>query len=439
MARHILDRRHGRRATRSPRVAYRASVLTPRAGSTELLYLPNALLVVDNDGTIEALTSAEPTAGEPPFRGVIHDLPGSLVVPAFVDAHLHFPQTRAIGSATGPLLEWLERTVFPEEARFIDPTYAREVAREFVLHAASCGTGTVGAFSSSSPLATEVLLDTMLETGLRGLVGLTLMDERCPEVLRLPADRAIEATRDLVERFHKKDDGRVEVAVTPRFALSCSRRLMEEAGKLAQEKNLAVQTHVSENVHEAAETLNAFPWASDYLDVYDKLGLLGRRTILAHAIHLSPSEWDRVGDRGAAIAHCPDSNAFLGSGRMRLSEARERGVRVALGSDVAAGRTFDIRRAIAHAHDNALALGDRHGVEELFRMATLGGAETLGLDDRTGSLEAGKDADFVVLSLPPYLHGREDALRAACFGSEIARVERTYVKGRLVYRARGVD
>ncbi|MFO0617093.1 MAG: guanine deaminase [Polyangiaceae bacterium] len=431
----MIGRDH-RRDQRGPRVAYRASVLTPaRAapGQDALRFLPDALVVVDTEGRIESVRDAAAA----PFDGFVHDLSGSLVVPAFVDAHLHFPQTRVIGSASGPLLDWLSSTVFPEEARFMDSAYAAAVAEEFVQRCAAVGTGTIGAFSSSSASATAVLFETLLARGLRGVVGLTLMDERCPDALRVPADRALGEARELCDRFQDADDGRVAFAVTPRFAISCSEALMRGAGELANERGLVVQTHVAENEREGAETLELFPWAKDYLDVYDQLGLLGPRTLLAHAIHLSRAEWDRVAERGAAIVHCPDSNFFLGSGRMRFAEATARGVRVALGSDVAAGRTFDIRRAIGHAYDNALALGAPRTLDELFRAATLGGAEALGWADKTGSIEVGKEADFAVLALPRWMDrtSRKEALRAACFGSEFAPVRRTYVRGRLIYRA----
>jgi len=421
----------GHRASCGPRSAYRASVLTPVAGEPRLRFHEDAIMIVGSDGVIESIRPYGAVA----FDGIVQHFASALVIPALVDAHLHFPQTRVIGSATGPLLDWLQQTVFPEELRFANTTYAREVAGEFIDHALSCGTGTVGAFSSSSPAATEVLLDAMVETGIRGVAGLTLMDQRCPEALQLPPERALPAVRELIERFHRADAGRIEVAVTPRFALSCSEEMMRGAGELATEHNLVVQTHVSENAREGAETLAAFPWADDYVDVYDKLGLLGPRTILAHAVHLSPGEWDRLAERGAAVAHCPDSNAFLGSGRMRLAEATRRRVKVSLGSDVAAGRTFDMRRAISSAYDAAIAWGDRPELEDLLWLATLGGAESLGLGSKAGSLEVGKDADFVVLGLPSYLSGREGALRAACFGSDVAPVARTYVRGRLIYRA----
>lgn len=412
-------------------MAYRGSVLTPSTNGG-LVHVPDALVVVGTDGRIESVRAT----ADGPFPGFVHDLSGSLLVPAFVDAHLHVPQTRVIGSATGPLLDWLSSTVFPEEARFRDRAYADEVADEFVGRCLAVGTGTIAAFSSSSATATSAAFDALLTRGLRGVVGLTLMDTNCPEALAVPADQAMAEARELCDRYHGADDGRVAFAVTPRFAISCTEALMRSAGELARERDLVVQTHVAENDKEGAETLALFPWAKDYLDVYDKVGLLGRRTLLAHSIHLSESEWDRVAERGASVVHCPDSNFFLGSGRMRLGEALRRGVRVALGSDVAAGRTFDMRRAIGHAYDNALAIGEPRTLDELFRAATLGGAEVLGWGDKIGSLEPGKEADFAVLALPRWFDrtSRKEALRAACFGSEFAPVRRTYVRGRLVYR-----
>jgi guanine deaminase len=177
------------------------------------------------------------------------------------------------------------------------------------------------------------------------------------------------------------------------------------------------------------------PWASSYLDVYDRLGLLSERTVLAHAIHLSPMEWDRLSERRASVAHCPDSNFFLGSGRMPLGEAWRRDVRAALGSDVAAGRSFDLRRAMAYAYDNALCIGASVTPEELFTMATQGGADVLGVGQTIGSLEQGKDADLVVLALPSYVEGRDQVLRHVVFGSDVAKPTHAFVRGLAVYPA----
>src|SRR5262249_19174266 len=199
-----------------------------------------------------------------------------------------------VGSATGELLEWLERSVFPEEGRFHDEHYARAVAREFTTHTRVAGTTTLGVFSSSSPLATEILFEALAVARVRAQVGLTLMDHHCPRALRFPPAEALSASRALVARWHGHDGGRLRFAVTPRFALSCSRELMEQAARLANDEQLVIQTHLAENPTEDEATLRAHPWASDYLDVYDRVGLLTDRTRFAHAVHLPPAAWDRI-------------------------------------------------------------------------------------------------------------------------------------------------
>jgi guanine deaminase len=206
---------------------------------------------------------------------------------------------------------------------------------------------------------------------------------------------------------------------------------MEEAALLAAAHDLLIQTHISENPSEADAVLAVHSYGGDYLGIYEATGLVTRRTLLAHAIHLSPAEWDRIAAKEARIAHCPDSNFFLGSGRMRLVEASRRGIEVGLGSDVAAGRSFNMRRAMAYAYDNALTLGHPIAPEALLTMATLGGARALGLDAVTGSLEPGKDADFIALHLPEHVESKAQIVGQIAFGEEGA-VEQVYVRGRRV-------
>lgn len=413
------------------RRAYRASILTPHDDGS-VHYLERGLLLVDGRGVIDDLIEGEAA----PSDCIVHELPGSLIVPGFVDTHVHYPQTRVIGSASGPLLDWLAKTIFPEESKFESEAYAKEVAVEFSQRCAAAGTTTVGAYSSSHQRATEVLFETLEETGLRAVIGLVLMERGCPEGLAVGSEAAMRAVRVLAERFHGMDRGRLQLAITPRFALSCSRESMEAAARTARELDLAIQTHIAEHPREGAATLEAHPYASDYLGVYEAVGLIGPRTILAHAIHLSDSEWDRVAAKNAKIAHCPDSNAFLGSGHMPIDQALSRGIVVGLGSDVAAGRTFDLRRAIAYAYDNALATqAQLVDMAALFSMATLGGARVLGLERHIGALSKGRDADFVVLKRPSYAAGREGALRCATFASDLAPVTHTFVRGALVHRA----
>lgn len=414
---------------RPTRRAYRGRILTPLDAGGPLRFLDDGLLVVE-DGRIVSVAPYAPTA----FPGPAMDLRPRLILPGFVDTHVHYPQTRVIGRASGPLLDWLDRTVFPEEARFRDAPYAQAVAAELCAQLLAAGTTSSSIFSSSSPLATDLLFQALADSGLRALAGLTLMDQACPPELRVDRREALAACEDLICRWHGHDGGRLGFAVTPRFALSCSRPLLEGAARLAAGHRLLMQTHISENPAEGEAVLSVHPWGEDYLGIYEKTGLLEARALLAHAIHLSPREWDRVALHKTAIAHCPDSNFFLGSGRMRLAEARRRGITVGLGSDVAAGRSFDIRRAMASAYDSALCLGQRLSPDELVTMATLEGARALGLDAVTGSLEPGKEADFIAIRLPDYLEEREALLGQLAFG-DAGKVERVFVRGRLLFSA----
>ncbi len=409
------------------KTAFRGKVLTARAGEAGLHYLEDGLVVVDEQGRIEMVAPWSPELG---LTANVRDVRPWLISPGFIDAHLHYPQIRVIGSASGPLMPWLERTVFPEESRFTNIEHARLVASELVTRLASAGTTTAVLFSSSSPSATRVLFETLAQSGYRAIAGLTLMDQHCPEALCVPGEIALTASAELAEAFHGFDGGRLSFAVTPRFAPTCSRALLEGAAKLAHDRKLFVQTHISENADEVHAALGIHPWAADYLDVYERTGLIGPRTLLAHAIHLSASEWDRIGALDARIVHCPDSNFFLGSGRHRLSEPMQRGIRVAVGTDVAAGRTFDVRRILSSAYDNALCLEERVSPAKLFRLGTLGGAEALGFDAATGSLESGKDADICLIDLPEYVQGLQDVLSRVVFGSDSAPVREAYVRGK---------
>jgi guanine deaminase len=256
------------------------------------------------------------------------------------------------------------------------------------------------------------------------------MDQGCPEGLRVPCGDAIAASRDLAQRWHGAGGGLLAFAVTPRFALSCSRALLEAAARLASDHGLIVQTHIAENPAEVEATLREHPWARDYLDVYDRTGLLHARTLLAHGVHLSPREWDRIAEARAALVHCPDSNFFLGSGRMRLADARARAIPVALGSDVGAGRSFDMRRSMSSAFDSALCLGHRPTPAELFTLATLGAANAISLGHVIGSLETGKEADFIAVRFPAHVEGEAATLSHVVFAGDGAALERVFVRGR---------
>ena len=250
--------------------------------------------------------------------------------------------------------------------------------------------------------------------GLRALAGLTLMDRGAPDELLLASGPALAACTALVERWHGRDRGRLQFCVTPRFALSCTPALLRGAAALAERHGLPVQTHLAENPDELAATAQVFPDSADYLAVYEDHGLCGPRSLFAHCIHLSEGAWDRMATRGVAVAHCPDSNFFLGSGCMSLQAPVSRGIRVGLGTDVGAGRSFSLRQVMASAHDAALAVGARVTAEALLWYATRGGARALGLGN-VGCLAPGHEADIVAVDVPEYVQAQDDADHAKLY------------------------
>ncbi len=414
-------------ARRRTVLGLRGRVITPlEAGGVELI--DDGVIAVDDAGTIVLVAPWRKARRE--LSLPIRDLRPHLLLPGFVDAHVHYPQTEIIGHATGPLLDWLATSVFPEEARFRSPKYAQRVAARFLHRMVTAGTTSAAIFSSSNARATELLFRLLADHGLRALVGLTLMDTRCPKELAVPRVEALREARALARRWHGFDAERLRFAVTPRFALSSTRALLRDAGKLASELALPIQTHVAETEREGAETLAVHKYAKSYLEVYDLAGLLNERTLLAHGIHLAAADWRLLAARGAHIVHCPDSNFFLGSGRMRVAEALRHGVSVALGSDVAAGRTFSMRRVMASAYDNAMCVKAPLRLEDLFTMATLGGARALGQGTRTGSLEPGKDADVIALACSTRREGLEGVLQELIFDTDRHLVTDAYVRGR---------
>ena len=390
-------------------------------------YLRDALLEIDSAGVISAVGPAPAGCTVPETE------PGAVWLPGFVDTHVHFPQTRIVGRSSGELLTWLERTVFVEEARFAETAYAADVAAEMCRRFVAAGTTTASIYGSSHPVATATLFAALDRVGLRAQVGMTLMDRNAPASLCLDADAALAACEALIARWHGHDADRLRFCITPRFALSCTPRLLDGAGELADRHQLPIQTHLSENHAEIAAVTRAFPDAAHYLDVYAQHGLCTARSLFGHCIHLEDAEWDLMQGCGAAIAHCPDSNFFLGSGVMPLRGALNRSVRVGLGSDVGAGRTFSLRRVAASAYDASLLKGERVGPAELVWLATAGGAAAMGLADRIGHLEVGYDADVIAVSVPPEACEDEAALLdALLFSHATEPVMKMLVRGRRV-------
>jgi guanine deaminase len=370
----------------------------------------------------------------------------TLLSPGFIDTHLHAPQLEMIGSYGGHLLEWLNRYTFPTEAKFADPEHARTVAKAFFSELLRNGTLTALVFSTIHAEATDIFFAEAERRGFRGIIGKTMMDRNAPEYLLENAVDSYERSRTLLRKWHNR--GLLRYAVTPRFAPTSTPELLEAAGALKKEfPDVYVQTHISENRNEVAWVQELFPEA-EYADVYDDYGLLSDRTVLAHGVHLSEEELDLLSRRAARIAHCPNSNLFLGSGLFPLHRVKDAGVLVGLGTDIGAGTTPSMFAAMADAYKVQQVQNISLSPYHLWYMATLGGARVLSLDGETGSLERGKSADFLVLDLEatPLLALRserassiEDLLAALIFMGDDRAVKSAFVAGREVWsRGSGV-
>ena len=369
---------------------YRGTFLdTPAAGE----------LRVELDGGVRVRDGAIVARG--PFAELsgddeVVDLRGGLVLPGFVDTHVHFPQVRAIGGLGMPLLDWLERCALPEECRLADLDYARTVAAEFVDGLARAGTTSALVFGSHFAPAVDALFTEADRVGLRVTSGLVVSDRLLPEALLTTPDRALAEGRELAGRWHGVRRSRY--AVTPRFSLSCTTEMLDScADLLASVDGAFFTSHVNENPAEVAAVAELF--GGSYVDTYDKPGLLGTRSVLAHDVHPTDGELDVLALRGTAVAHCPTSNAALGSGLFPLRRHRAAGVRVALGSDVGAGTGFSLLKEGLQAYFGQQLLGDEGEPltpADLLHLATAAGADALGLSD-VGHLSVGTRFDAVWL------------------------------------------
>lgn len=329
------------------------------------------------------------------------DWRGGLLLPGFVDTHVHYPQLRVIGSLGRSLLDWLEHVALPEEMRMADATCATETAHRFAGALAAHGTTTALVFGSHFAGATASLFEAGARAGLRIVSGLVVSDRALHPELHRTADAAYMESTTLIRRFHGKE--RMLYAVTPRFALSTSEAMLEMCQTLVHEHDtIRVQSHINENPDEIAAVAEAFPWALDYLAVYERYSLTGSRTVLAHNVHPTAGELERLALSDTSIAHCPASNAALGSGIFPLQRHRDAGVHVALGTDVGGGVGFGMLKEALHAYlmqrvaPRAMVLS----AQRLLYLATLAGAEALDLEGEIGSLCPGKAADFVYMRAP---------------------------------------
>ncbi|MCA2013979.1 guanine deaminase [Cereibacter sphaeroides] len=361
-----------------------------------------------------------------------------LITAGFIDTHIHFPQVQIVASWGAQLMDWLNTYTFPAETRFADPAHAARMATAFYDLLLSNGTTTASAFCSVHPTSVDAYFSEAEGRGMRMLGGKVLMDRNAPEALQDTPQTAYDDSAALIDRWHGR--GRALYAISPRFAITSTPAQMEAAGALiARHPDLHVQTHLSENLDEIAFACSLYPEAEGYLDIYARYGMLGPKSLLGHAIHLSDRERAVIGETGSHPVHCPTSNLFLGSGLFDEASLRAHGATSGIATDIGAGMSWSMLKTGGAAY--AIAQLQKRSLDPLtgFWWITRGNADVLGLTDRIGTLEAGTEADITVLDsrATPELAIRmeaaqdlKDELFALLIMGDDRAVVETYVAGR---------
>ncbi len=367
----------------------------PHTDAAAIEHIEDGLLLVE-DGRIQQLGNAGellPTLGDD--VGVV-DHSGKLILPGFIDCHVHFSQVDIIASYGEQLLDWLNRYAYPAEMKFSDEEHASSVAEFFLDELLRNGTTTAVVFATVFPQSVDAIFAAAQTRGMRLIAGKVLMDEHCPEELRDDPESGYADSNALIEKWHGQD--RLGYAITPRFALTSSEAQLEAAGKLAAEyPETWVHTHLAENNEEVDTIAAQFPWSRSYLDVYDHFGLLRKRSLFAHCLHLDETDRRLMAEKGGAGAFCPTSNLFLGSGLFDLAAMTDAGVDFGLATDVGGGTSLSLLKTMSEAYKVLHLQGQSLPASRALYLATLGAAKALDLDDCIGNFTEGKEADFIVL------------------------------------------
>ena len=409
--------------TGKTRRVFKGLLMNPVAPDRVDFYDPG-FLVIDGDKFVR-VAREDPRSEFPDAE--FRDFKKKIILPGFVDIHVHLPQLAIMGSGQGELIAWLNTYTYPEEARFADPAHAENISTAFFDELVANGTTTAVIYSSVHERATEIAFTAAQSKGVRAFIGKVMMDRNSPEALLEDTEDSIRASMRLFDKWDNAAGGRLRYVFTPRFAASCSMPLMERVGQIARETGAFVQSHLSENKDEVRWIRELFPDQPSYTAVYDDAGLLGERSIMAHCVHLSSEETALLVKRRTKIAFCPYSNRTLRSGTMPYRKLRDAGLTIGLGTDVAGGPSLSMFEQMREAI-NATGITPA----EALYLATVAGASALGLSGRIGSFDPGKDADFLVADAKAYGNPL-DALSTLCLHGDKRSVAEVYVRGNLMY------
>lgn len=409
-----------------------------------LHFLSDGIIVIEN-GMITAVDDAENLLFELKKESVtITEYRDSIISAGFIDSHVHYAQTEIIGAYGEQLIDWLNNYTFIAEQNFKSREHSDEVADIFINEQLKNGVTSATVFATIFPQSVDAIFEAADRRNMRFMAGKVCMDRNAPDGLRDTAQSAYDDSKALINRWHGHK--RLEYVITPRFAPTSTHEQLEMLGALAAEHpDALIQSHVSENIDEVAWVKSLFPNAKSYADVYADYGLMRERAIYGHGIYLTDDELSLIYERGAAVAHCPTSNFFLGSGAFDLKKAKlaKRPIHVGLGTDLGAGTSFSIFQTMGEAYKagqlNGYALSSLHA----FYLATRGTADALGLSEKVGTIAPGMEADLVVIDLKStpiieyrmnYVNSLEEALFVQMTLADDRAVKETIVAGESVYQ-----
>ena len=427
------------------RAAYRARLLSfradPAVDEQAAIFHEDGLLIVGDDGRITAFGDYATLRDRLDADTPVHTMRDKLIVPGFIDTHVHYPQTEMIASPASGLLPWLENWTFPAERKFEDAAHAADIASFFLDELLACGTTTALVYCSVHLQSAQALFEEAESRDLRIVAGKVLMDRHCPDYLRDTAQSGYDDSKTLIERWHNR--GRQLYALTPRFAPTSTEAQLEACRTLAREYgDIFIQTHVAENHDEVRWVSELFPARRSYLDVYDHYELVRPRAVYGHCIHLDDCDRCRMAEARAVAAHCPTSNLFLGSGLFDFDAAAKTQMPVTLGTDVGGGTSFSMLQTMNEAHKVARMGGHHLSALRMFYLATTGAARALDLDHQIGTLAVGAEADFIVLdpAATPLMARRtagadslEELLFAFALLGDDRAIAATYANGKSVH------
>lgn len=435
-----MSESHSIKAIRGPMLDIAKVIEDPTEIEQHVRYLDDGLMLVEA-GKIKWVGAWEDGHTQIPPSVRVRHYQGKWIVPGFIDTHIHYPQTEMVGAYGEQLLEWLNNYTFPTEARYNDPDYAREMSRFFIRQLVRNGTTTALVFCTVHPESVDALFGEAEKINMRLIAGKVMMDRNAPANLLDTAESSYAETKALIEKWHER--GRLLYAITPRFAPTSTPEQLAMAGKLkAEYPAVYLHTHLSENHDEVEWVKSLFPEHENYLAVYHYYGLTGPKSVFAHSIYLDDSEWRCLAQTDSAIAFCPTSNLYLGSGLFKLQRAWQHKIRVGMGTDIGAGTTFNMLQTLNEAYKVMQLQSHRLSAFEAFYLATLGGAKALSLDGKIGNFDIGKEADFVVIDpcstpLQQLRYDSSMSLSERLFMlmtlADDRSIYRTYVDGRLVY------